>query len=141
MRQPPLLWGGHDHGRIYQPERPHPGEQCKQLYDFYPILRPRRPPNTFVRVGYHQPCIDTSTGITAPREQRGSRPMSKRAEGTKYTKFTDELHPQHRCPDCGRWAVDPDQHTCKENEVFDGICPMCEESYRSFLDHMARCDP
>jgi uncharacterized protein (DUF983 family) len=67
--------------------------------------------------------------------------MRKEIETAKYTEFTYEIYPQSRCPDCGRWTVDLDRHTCEKPETFDGTCPMCREGYRSFLDHMERCDP
>ena len=55
-------------------------------------------------------------------------------------KYTPGVAPQQRCEKCGLWVSDLDYHECDEQEPFDGVCPMCGETYLSFLDHMSDCD-
>jgi len=65
--------------------------------------------------------------------------MSKQAETPKHSYGKK---PQKRCQFCGVWVANLERHTCGcEEEEFDGVCPMCGDEYRSYLDHLAECDP
>ena len=65
--------------------------------------------------------------------------MSKQAETHKYTYGKA---PKKRCQFCGVWVSDLEWHTCGcSEEEFDGVCPMCGDEYRSYLDHLSECDP
>jgi len=45
------------------------------------------------------------------------------------------------CDRCGRRILYPKHHgaICDLDSPFDGICPMCEQPYEGYLDHLAEC--
>jgi len=44
------------------------------------------------------------------------------------------------CDRCGRKKLTDAHDAICEGSAFEGVCPMCGERYRSFLDHLEQCD-
>jgi hypothetical protein len=44
------------------------------------------------------------------------------------------------CDRCGRKKLSDSHDVVCEGTPFEGVCPMCGEPYRQYLDHLAECE-
>ena len=45
------------------------------------------------------------------------------------------------CEECGKRILYPSRHesVCNPEPTFDGVCPMCGNSYSGYMNHLSEC--
>lgn len=45
------------------------------------------------------------------------------------------------CDECGNRIISENVHpeVCDPDPAFDGVCPMCEQPYEAYIQHLSEC--